>query len=167
MKVNGYHLAQVNIARMRAPLEDPIMKGFVSQIEHVNKLAENSPGFIWRYQEGSGDATYARPYDDDRILINMSVWDSIEALKKYVYEGDHAQAMKDRREWFEKMKDAQSALWWIEEGSLPTLQEAKLKLEYLQKNGPSSHVFTFQKSFEPAKKVNPFLTSIKPGFCAG
>jgi hypothetical protein len=149
MKFVGYHIAQMNIARMQAPLEDPVMAGFVAKLEEINKLADGSPGFVWRFQSEGGDATYLRPYDDDRILFNMSVWESVDSLKLYVYESAHSEVMRNRREWFEKMSDAYSVLWWIKAGHIPSVQEAKLRLEYFQKNGPSTHVFTFKKLYEP------------------
>ena len=153
MKFEGYHIAQMNIARMQAPLEDPVMAGFVAKLEEINKLADDSPGFVWRFQSEGGDATYLRPYDDDRILFNMSVWESIDTLKNYVYESAHSEVMRNRREWFEKMSDAYSVLWWIKAGNIPSVREAKLRLEYLQKNGPSTHVFTFKKLCEPPDLV--------------
>jgi hypothetical protein len=149
MKFEGYYIAQMNIARMQAPLEDPVMAGFVARLEEINKLADGSPGFVWRFQSEGGDATYLRPYDDDRILFNMSVWESVDSLKLYVYESAHSEVMRNRREWFEKMSDAYSVLWWIKAGHIPSVQEAKLRLEYFQKNGPSSHVFTFKKLHKP------------------
>jgi hypothetical protein len=168
MKFKGYHLSQMNIARMHAPLEDPIMSGFVAKLAEINKLADDSPGFVWRLQSEEGDATYIRPYDDDRVLFNMSVWESVDALKKYVYDSGHSDVMRNRREWFEKMSDAYSALWWIKEGHTPSVQEAKLRLEYLQKNGPSSHVFTFKKLYEPHDLIEKsFLVPSNLNWCAG
>jgi len=149
MHFNGYHIAQMNIARMQAPLEDPVMAGFVAKLEEINQLADDSPGFVWRFQSEGGDSTYLRPYDDDRILFNMSVWESVDSLKRYVYKSAHSEVMRNRREWFEKMSDAYSVLWWIKAGNIPSVREAKLRLEYLQKNGPSKHVFTFKKWYEP------------------
>ena len=98
-----YDLAQVNIGRVRAPIEDPLMAGFVSRLDEINALAEHSPGFVWRLQTTEGNATYFRPYPhDDRILINMSVWESIEALRHYVYKTAHSELLRQRHEWFEK-----------------------------------------------------------------
>ena len=98
-----YHLAQVNIGRVRAPVEDPLMSGFVSRLDEINALADRSPGFIWRLQTPVGNATYFRPYpEDDRILINMSVWESIASLRHYVYKTAHAELLRQREEWFER-----------------------------------------------------------------
>src|SRR5437899_7943448 len=113
------HLAQVNVARMRAPLEDPLMTDFVSQLEPINALADASPGFVWRLQTDAGDATYLRPYDDDRILFNMSVWETADALRAYVYKSSHTEVLRQRRDWFEHFSGVYVALWWVPIGHLP------------------------------------------------
>src|SRR5574341_824674 len=97
-----YPLAQVNIGRILAPLDGPIMAGFVARLDEINALADESPGLVWRLQTEEGNATDLRPYDDDRILVNMSVWESLEDLKAYVYKSVHAEVMRQRRQWFEK-----------------------------------------------------------------
>ncbi len=167
MKFKGYHIAQTNIARALAPLEDPVMAGFVARLEEINKLADDAPGFVWRFQSEEGNATYLRPYDDDRIIFNMSVWESVNALKSYVYGSAHSEVMRNRREWFDKMSDAYSVLWWIKAGDIPSVREAKLRLEYLQENGPSIHAFTFKKLYEPHDLVEKsFFVSAKLKACA-
>src|ERR1700682_2002993 len=100
------HLAQVNIGRMKAPLDSAVMEGFVARLDEINALADGSPGFVWRLQTSEGNATYLRPYDDDRILFNLSVWASIEHLKNYVYKTAHAELIRDRKQWFEKFEAA-------------------------------------------------------------
>src|SRR5712692_1444271 len=97
----NYHIAQVNIARMNAPLDDPVMAGFVARLDEINALADNSPRFVWRLQTEAGNATYLRPYDDDRILFNFSIWKSIESLREYVYKTAHAELLRQRRDWFQ------------------------------------------------------------------
>jgi heme-degrading monooxygenase HmoA len=101
---NQLHLAQVNIARMKGPLESPVMAGFVARLDKINALADGSPGFVWRLQTGEGNATYLRPYDDDRILFNLSVWESIEHLREYVYRSAHVEVLRNRHEWFSKFE---------------------------------------------------------------
>jgi len=113
-----FHIAQVNIARMKAPLEDPAMAGFVARLEEINALADGSPGFVWRLQTSEGSATYLRPYDDDRILFNMSVWETVDALKHYVYRTAHADVLRQRHEWFGKFAGAYVALWWVPAGHI-------------------------------------------------
>jgi len=90
-----WHLAQLNIGRVRAPMTDSLMAGFVAELEPVNALADSAPGFVWRLQTEAGDATAIRPYDDDTILINMSVWETVEALKAFVYRTHHADVMRN------------------------------------------------------------------------
>ena len=144
-----YHLAQVNIARVLAPLSDPLMAGFVAKLDEVNALADASPGFIWRFQTPEGNATAFRAYEDDFILFNMSVWASLEALYQYVYaiEGEHRQVMKQRRRWFEHFDGPYMALWWIPEGHTPTVEEAKARLESLRLCGETAFAFSFKHAF--------------------
>ena len=132
MTQDDYHIAQVNIARMLAPLDDPSMATFVARLDEVNALADGSPGFVWRLQTEEGNATYLRPYDDERILFNLSVWETVEHLKEYVYKTAHGEVMRRRREWFGKLGGVYVALWWVRAGHVPSVAEAKRRLEYLQ-----------------------------------
>src|SRR6267142_1990164 len=118
---SSMHLAQLNIARMKGPLESAVMAGFVARLDEINALADRSPGFVWRLQTGEGNATYLRPYDDDRIIFNMSVWESIEHLKRYVYYTAHVEVLKNRQAWFEKFSGAYTALWWVPQGHVPSV----------------------------------------------
>jgi len=140
-----YHLAQINIAKGHATLENPIMKGFVDQIDHINKLAEASPGFVWRLKTENGDATEIQPFDDELIIVNMSVWGSMESLKNYVYSGDHLEALKQKKSWFQKIQGPFLALWWIPAGTTPTVQDGKNALEQLRLHGSTPKAFTFAK----------------------
>jgi hypothetical protein len=142
-----HQLAQCNIARLRAPLDSPTLAGFVAALEPINQLADRAPGFVWRLQTEEGDATAIRPFDDDLMLVNMSVWESIESLASFAYGDPHREIMRHRREWFERMVDAYLVLWWIPAGSLPTVEEAKDRLEMLRSVGPSSNAFTFRSPF--------------------
>ena len=150
-----YHLAQANVARTRAPLDDPIMHGFVSQLETINALADRSPGFVWRLKTDGGDATSIRAYDDDRILFNMSVWDSIDALRAYVYRSDHADALRARKDWFVSLGRPSLVLWWVPAGHTPTIDEAKEKLAMLEATGASAEAFTFADPFPPPVAAAP------------
>ena len=147
MKPVTRHIAQVNIARMRAPLDDPVMAGFVALLDEINALADSSTGFVWRLQTDEGNATYLRPYGDDRILFNLSVWESIEHLKDYVYQTAHGEVMRQRKLWFEKFDGMYMALWWINAGHIPSVEEAKQRLEYLQENGETPYAFSFKRTF--------------------
>ena len=143
------HLAQANVGRIKASLEDPLMAGFVGRLDEINALADRSPGFVWRLQTDAGNATYLRPYDDERILFNMSVWRSLEDLKHYVYRTAHAELLRQRRDWFEKFDGAVLALWWIPAGHLPSIDEAKQRLAHLERHGPSAFAFSFSRPFPP------------------
>ena len=162
--MNALHIAQVNIGRMKAALEDPVMAGFVARLEEINALADRSPGFIWRLQTSEGNATYLRPYDDDRILFNMSVWESIEHLKRYVYYTAHVEVLRQRQAWFEKFAGAYTALWWIPKGHVPSIDEAKKRLAHLDAHGPAPFAFTFKNPFPADEEVvrNTDWSSFKP-----
>ncbi len=142
-------LAQINVARLQAPIDDPLVAEFVDALDAINALAERSPGFRWRFQTEDGNATAVRPYDDDLIIINITVWESIEALADYVYRSDHTAFLRRRREWFERVEDAAVALWWVEPGSRPTVTEGVARLEHLRQHGPTPHAFTFRHRFGP------------------
>ena len=147
----AHHLAQVNVATLRAPLDGPELAGFVAQLEPLNALADQSPGFVWRLQTEDGDATAIRPFDDDRIMVNLSVWESFEALRTFVYATRHLEVMRHRRAWFHRMPDPSLALWWVPAGTIPTVAEARDRLELLAGMGPTADAFTFRAPFpEPA-----------------
>lgn len=153
MKPQQYHLAQANIAYMRASLSAPLMAGFVEQLQTINELADNSPGFVWRLQdEATGDSTGVRVYSDEQILFNLSLWESVEALSNYVYCSQHAVVMRDRRRWFKKSDLSTLVLWWIQKGRLPSVNEAKERLEYLRHHGETPYAFSFKKPF-PAPRA--------------
>jgi hypothetical protein len=146
-----HHLAQVNLATLRAPLDDPALAGFVVELEPVNALADGHPGFVWRLQTEDGDATAIRPFDDERVIVNLSVWESLEALRGFVYAGRHLEVLRRRREWFHRMDDPIVALWWVPAGTVPTVAEAKERLGLLARLGPTAGAFTFRAPFpEPA-----------------
>lgn len=145
----SYQLAQLNVAKMRAPLDDPSMAEFVAALDPINALADQSPGFVWRLQDEEGNATSIRPFDDDMLLVNLSVWSSVEALKAFVYHNAHAAVMRKRRNWFQKHATAYLVLWWVPEGHRPTEVEARQRLEMLQAHGPTEHAFTFGELYPP------------------
>ena len=148
----AYHLAQINIGRILAPIDDPLMADFVSQLPPINALADTTPGFVWRLQTDSGDATSIRVYDDEMVAINMSVWESVDALREYVYKSAHHGVLRDRKRWFEKFDGHYYALWWVPAGHIPTTQEAKERLEHLRERGESEYAFSFSRVFpEPGK----------------
>jgi Domain of unknown function (DUF3291) len=148
--MSNYPIAQVNIGRIRAALDDPIMAGFVNRLEEINALADAAPGFVWRLQTDEGNATYFRPYDDDEwMLLNMSVWSDVESLRRYVYQTAHRELLRERHSWFEKLSGVYMALWWVPAGHIPGIDEAKKRLAHLEAHGPTQYAFTFQRIFEP------------------
>jgi hypothetical protein len=146
-----FQLAQANIARMRASIDDPVMAGFVAQLEPLNALADGSPGFVWRLQDEKGDATAIRVFEDELILFNMSVWESIEALQDYAYQSNHVAAVRARGDWFVPVSAQNFVLWWIPAGHIPTVEEAKERFEILWEHGPTAAAFTFHSRFGAAE----------------
>lgn len=122
------------------------MADFVANLDRINTLAESSPGFVWRLQTAAGDATGIRVFGGD-ILVNMSVWVDVESLHNYTYRTAHTEIMRQRKAWFQRMDEAYSVLWWVPCGHLPTLDEAKQRLEQLNSDGPTARAFTFKKVF--------------------
>jgi hypothetical protein len=143
-----YELAQLNIAVMKEPLESPSMADFVANLDRINALAEQSPGFVWRLQTDEGEPTALRPLGDN-TLVNISVWRDVESLNDYVYKSAHVEIMRRRKEWFERMSEAYVVLWWVPVGQRPTIAEATLKLNQLREHGPSAVAFTFRQPFPP------------------
>ena len=149
-----YHLSQFNIARALAPLSDQVMAGFVSQLDAINTLAEQSPGFVWRLKaEDGSSSSYIRVFEDERILINMSVWESLEALQQFVYRSGHGVAFQDRRKWFEPLTSPTIAIWWVPTGVLPSIADGRERIEWLTKNGPTQQAFIFKQSFPPPSEL--------------
>jgi len=143
-----WQLAQVNIGRVRAEMNDPIMAEFVANLPAINALADETQGFVWRLQTEDGDATAVRPYADERILINLSVWADLAALRAYVYRSAHAAVMRRRREWFERFEGIYVALWWVPAGHRPSVEEAVARLAHLEAHGPAPYAFSFAQPFD-------------------
>ena len=144
-----FHLAQVNIARPLEPLDSELLAEFVASLDSVNSVADGTPGFVWRLQGEDGNATSVLVFEDDGLIVNMSVWESIAALRAFVYSTPaHLAVMKRRREWFERM-EVHMALWWVPAGHLPTVAEAEERLTLLSAIGPSPDAFTFRRHFPP------------------
>ena len=141
-----HHLAQLNIGRLRRELDDPRMADFVDNLARVNAIADRAEGFVWRLQDATGNATSYRPYGDDlRMAINMSVWESVAALERYVWQTVHKRFYGRRHEWFEKLDGPSFVMWWVPAGSIPALQEAVERLEHLRQHGPSDYAFGWQR----------------------
>lgn len=149
MTEQQFQLAQINVATAKYPMDDPRMHGFVSRLDEINALAEDSDGFVWRLKDDSGNATNIVVFDNPMIIVNMSVWESPEKLKDYVYKSAHVELIRMRKEWFELMKEAYYVLWWIPAGHVPTVEEAKERLEQLRREGPGPAAFDFKNVFAP------------------
>jgi hypothetical protein len=144
-------LAQFNVALGKAALDAPEMAEFVAGLDRINALADAAPGFVWRLQDESGNATSIRAYDDERMILNLSVWESVEALWAFVYDGGHLEVMRRRREWFQRLPTLYVVLWWLPDGHEPPLDEAMDRLEHLRAHGPTPHAFTFKARFGPGE----------------
>ncbi|MBL8045282.1 MAG: DUF3291 domain-containing protein [Anaerolineales bacterium] len=144
-----FHIAQLNIGRMLGPTNSPVVAEFMNALDRINALAEASPGFVWRLKDDTGNATSIRVYADERLAVNLSVWESVDALREYAYKSEHVAFVRRRHEWFETLTTPYMAMWWLPAGTLPTPQEAKARLEYLTEHGETPHAFSFKKLFEP------------------
>ncbi len=148
-----YHLAQVNIAKRLAPMDDPIMQDFVNNLDKINAIADSADGFIWRMQDEDKELG-AIVFQDDTLLINMSVWENLESLFKYTYNSGHIEVFKRKKEWFSKMKMMHMAFWYVPEGYEPTFQDAKDRLDYLNKHGDTPYAFSFKSKFTAEDSIN-------------
>lgn len=152
--MSAYHLAQLNIALMKEPLESPRMADFVANLDRINALAESSPGFVWRLQTEEGNATALRPLGE-QTLVNISVWRDVESLSRYVFRSAHVEVMRRRKEWFERMREAYVVLWWIPKGHRPNIAEAIARLDLLRAEGPTKDAFTFRRAFLAPDAAQP------------
>jgi hypothetical protein len=138
------HLAELNIGRIRYPLDDPRMADFANNLALVNGIAERSSGFVWRYTDASGNATNTRPFADPLMIVNVSVWENVESLEKYVWQTVHKRFYGRRHEWFDRFEGPYFVMWWVQAGQHPTMQEAVGRLDHLKANGPSDHAFGWE-----------------------
>ena len=153
-----HQLAQLNIARLLAPIDSPVLAEFVANLASINRLADEAEGFVWRLQTEDGDATAIDDFGDD-YLVNMSVWTDIASLHNFVYRSAHINIMVKRKSWFSRMDDAYSVLWWVPEGHKPSMEEARAKLELLRSQGPGPEAFTFRQPYESPLTAGEALKS--------
>jgi hypothetical protein len=158
----AYELAQVNIARLKAPLDSPRLKDFVDNLDPVNADADTAAGFVWRLESDSGNATDVAVFGDDWLIVNMSVWRDTDALTAYMYQGRHREMLSRRREWFERLQEAMTTLWWVPAGHRPTVAEAEARLLHLRANGPTPYAFTLRASFPPGA-AEPVVVDVPEG----
>jgi hypothetical protein len=168
--MNGWHIAQMNVGVTVEAIDHPQIADFVNQLDEINALADQAPGFVWRLQSESGNATDIRPAnapDHPNFIVNMSVWENVESLFDFVYKTAHRLVMARRREWFEKPVSAYQVLWWVRAGHKPTAEEGLARLAKLQADGPTSEAFTFKARFpSPDKAGGPQDMQPEP-YCVG
>jgi hypothetical protein len=151
----AYQLAQINLARLLHPLDDPRIRDFVDGLEPINALADDAPGFVWRLKSDTGNATdLQHPWSSDPfLLVNMSVWELPDHLRAFTYRSGHMEFFQRRAEWFEKPTQPHYVLWWVPAGHIPTLEEAQERLEHYRANGATPHAFWFGKLFPAPETV--------------
>jgi len=149
-----YQLAQLNIGRILGPMDSPVMAEFVANLDPINTIAEKSKGFVWRLKDDSNNATSIRIYNDDFMIINMSVWEDIDSLIQFVYMSEHVEILKRSKEWFSKLKDMHMALWYVPAGHSPTVEEAIGRLDYLRQYKETPYAFSFKKRFSKEEFEN-------------
>src|SRR4051812_23368069 len=163
----GWQIAQINVATALFPLDDPRIAEFMGLLEAINGLAEASPGFVWRLKSDQGDATDIQVTDDPKLIVNMSVWQSVEALFDFAYKSAHRHVMAKRRQWFSPPVKAYQAPWWVPVGAFPTVADGLARLDHLEAHGPSPHAFTFKQKFPaPGRAGGPEDMRPEP-FCVG
>jgi hypothetical protein len=143
-------LAQLNIGRAAGPMDGPVMADFVANLDRINALGDASPGFVWRLQDETGAATSIRAFEDPRMIVNLTVWESIETLRGFAYQSGHVEVLRRRREWFVPLDGPSLVLWWVASGHRPTVEEARERLDRLAADGPTPHAFTLKTSFPAA-----------------
>jgi hypothetical protein len=160
------HIAQVNVARALEPLDSPLLADFVAALGPVNALADAAPGFVWRLQTEDGDATAVRVDPDPCVIVNLSVWESLEALWAFVYGSAHVGVMQRRRTWFERPVETHLALWWTPAGTTPEVDEAMARIAEHRRAGPTPRAFDFRHPFDPdGEPRDPAALRILPAAC--
>lgn len=151
--MGNYHLAQLNIANAVATMESPEMEGFVARLDEIHDLADNAEGFIWRWESETIDSSVVDVFGDPLLLVNLTLWESVETLKHFVYKTIHVELIRDREAWFSKMPEMHQVVWWVPEGHIPSVTEAKERLDKLRQDGPTEAAFTMAKPFpKPANE---------------
>ena len=170
--MSRFQLAQLNIGVTLGAIDSPVMAEFMANIDRINALADQSPGFVWRLQTDEGNATDIKldgpTYGIDigaNTIVNMSVWEDVAALNHYTYKTAHVEILKRRKEWFERMKEQHMVLWWVARGHRPSVEEALERLDHLRTHGPSAHAFTFRHNFPAPDAVEPTTAPVPGDIC--
>jgi Domain of unknown function (DUF3291) len=143
---DAFHIAELNIALAKEPLDTPLLADFMAALDPINALADGAPGFVWRLQAEDGNATSIKAFEDERMIVNLTVWESVDDLVQFVYRSGHVDVMRRRREWFERIL-MHMVLWWVPAGHIPGVDEALDRLAHLREHGPTPHAFTFRVQF--------------------
>ena len=166
--MSEWHIVQLNVGRILAPTDSAQLAEFMAALDEINARADATPGFIWRLQSDSGNATDIRVSEDPNFLVNMSVWASIEPLFEFVYRSAHTAVMARRRHWFEKPTEAYQVLWWVPAGHVPSVREALDRLDHVRRHGPTPQAFTFSRRYPPPGEEQGSPQDMKPEpYCAG
>lgn len=165
--MTDWHIAQINVATALYPIDDPRLADFMNSLDEINALAESSPGFVWRLQSDSGNATDIQVTEDPRFIVNMSVWRDVESLFDFAYKSAHRLVMVRRREWFEKPEGAYQALWWVPADHLPSAEQGLARLQRLNSNGPGPQAFTFKSKFPPPDRSGAPEDMQPDPYCVG
>lgn len=152
--MDRYEVARLNVGRAVAPIDDALMADFMNWLDEINARADRSPGFVWRLQGDNGNNTSLKVGDDPLLIVNLSVWSSIEALYEFTYRSEHKTVFKRRHEWFERMGIPTTVLWWQPAGTVPSADEALARLDRLRSLGPTPDAFTFKQHFPPPMTEN-------------
>lgn len=166
----GYDLAQVNVSRLLAPLDSPVLQDFMAALEQVNADGDAAPGFLWRLQTEDGNATAVRAFgwdagDSHGVIVNLTTWTSVEALADFVFSGRHLQVMRRRRQWFQHAVEPMTALWWVPSGHRPSTDEAEARVRQLRAHGPTSLAFTFRTPFPAPDQLGSDVRRDDDWFC--
>jgi Domain of unknown function (DUF3291) len=164
---HDWHLAQINVGTLVAPKGDLAVQPFFDALDRINALADASPGFVWRLQDEGGNATAIRTSPDPLFILNMSVWTDAESLFAFVYRSAHTPVMARRRDYFGRFDGAYQALWWIEAGTIPTINDGLSRLWHLDRFGPSPHAFTFKARYPTPERAGPPADMRPDPWCVG
>ncbi len=151
--MTAYHVAQLNVAQALATMDQPLMADFVARLDEINRLAEGSPGYVWRLQGEGGTSVELQVSDDPRYIVNLTGWASSDDLFAFTYRSDHKTVFKRRFEWFERFGRPSVCLWWQPAGTIPTVRDAERRLQHLHDHGPTPEAFTFKHRFPPPAEV--------------
>lgn len=149
MSRHGFHLAQLNVARVREPLDSPLMADFLARLPPVYAAAEAAPGFVWRLKQEDVSAALARVQTDPQLFVTLSLWESVGSLSDYVYGAEHGPPLRERGKWFERAEGHVYVLWWVARGALPRVEQGLARLKHLNLHGPTPRAFNFARAFPP------------------